>query len=254
VKTSRGAKQHCTPLVNAVQNKSYQKAITTLLKRKPSAFMAVIKAVVSKEMKELFKCNLIRGNQIKALITIKLDDFIRIFKTAAPTMWAIFLFICKKNDRKAHLRMVMSLSILLFARNQQINVLQFVNGLLLHQSMAQKEVVQLLNKLGVCVSYKSIERKLQQASTYVDRELVSWMHETVNNMVCSNYCSIRCKQYRKILEIATLTAVHIVDTMHKTTYSILFKYCQALFKYCQVHTYLTAKFNNCYPVQCYVGS
>ncbi|CAG2236321.1 unnamed protein product [Mytilus edulis] len=123
-------------------------------------------------------------------------------KQTCPLVTELMLLIAG-NKSKQIPRIVSRIAILLFNRNSQMGAIQSINNILMFRDHIRTKVYTTFNRAGLCSSYKSSIRHVDQICQNFDQPVRNWA-----NRVASHYT-------KKLKETAHLVRHKTEDTSNK---------------------------------------
>ncbi|XP_070551390.1 uncharacterized protein [Ptychodera flava] len=171
-------------IISSLCNGSIRKAVRKLL------LTESLQTQSSKGLADAVRIESRKVSKLKQLrcsdLTFNIKSALEEVKKSLPLLWTTLSSVCKKKTPLS--KVLMTVGILVQAKNRTVNGLQHLIGMLMYQSQLQKEGYSFLNHLGITVSYRTVLNKLHVMATQVDDTAISWKHglETNNAMKQSN--------------------------------------------------------------------
>ncbi|KAL4219951.1 Translation initiation factor [Mactra antiquata] len=150
-------------LIKVLVNKGTESAFCKHLSKKQAyraAMTEVVKKQIVKEIQEVVKRreSLLRCSSNEMLFNFDWNTTYSSIEKKMPTLMSL-LKCTVISKKKCSPHIVMAASILLYARNQTINLIQYILGIILDSSGLTKEGLNIVHQIGLTVSHTSIYNK-----------------------------------------------------------------------------------------------
>ena len=196
-----------------LQYGSVSKLIRTLLSASSAESKAAhngISIIVNKQIKSILSDSEtpFSVNNVCDPRQLHLDTLANEVKKKAPLLWTIFVAFVgkKKNNKKILSKLLAAFAILLNARSRKKKFFQVSIGVAMYDCELQKEGYNILNAIGVTVSYQCVMQTLNKVRLTGMNEVLSWkesleMQLGSNILVEHDYCiATKDCQDRRIID------------------------------------------------------
>ncbi|XP_053388275.1 uncharacterized protein LOC128551441 [Mercenaria mercenaria] len=178
-------------VVKCILNKKPALTITKHFARDPNYKAAMVQTVakeINKEASMLPKKreSALKSNSVKDFLNFKWKTQIETLTQKLPTLMLILTQMMGDKLKYRSPHVVVGVCVLLYARCQQLNLLQYILGLTYDRCGLNKEGLSILHAIGLSVSYTSIHNKR--------KHLVKQQEKKIDNVV-RKYVKQTCSEY-----------------------------------------------------------
>jgi hypothetical protein len=169
---SLNLKEKLTPAMKSFASGSIRKGVRLLLGNKDLQAKAIqgVKDAVKIEVSNTLSRNaqIFKKPTIDNMKNFKMEEISECMKDSAPLTWNTLTAISEGKQTGDMIKTVTSACILLNARNKQLNHFQHIVSVALYNNQLQREGINILHKLGLCVSHSTLQRTLNEAKSITD--------------------------------------------------------------------------------------
>jgi len=168
-------------VLDAMRSKNLHRLIPVLLEYPKTRkwICSSLSNAVRKEVSSLLLAEktVLYDDSVDAIQNFKFLDLDNIIRLHCPVLTAVL-----SAEEPSTEKFVTSASIILQQHTQQANILQYIIAINLYHNYIQKDGITFLNKLGISVSYASLNRKLNEAKVVPCKIMKRWRARVENSM------------------------------------------------------------------------
>lgn len=184
------------PLIDSMRGGNVKQILKKVKEVDPEGYQNAIVAEFKGESELLAKeenSRVLRQNDPMSLAEMNLNEMENAVTKSAQTAWKSLCEIARKSNNKVNKRRVLTAFLLLMnCKSQFINRFQMANVITMYRHDLNKEGFHYLARMGVTVTYCTLQKKLKQAEkSEVSRKLSTLKTGMERNQeVCSKRCQV----------------------------------------------------------------
>ena len=200
---SKATEMKYLTICHMLQNGNVSRALKRLLNTsRKETVVNCIKGIVKKELKCFARSEeaqqLFQGRKVKDLRSIDLESLTKTGKSRSPLVWALLTAAAgsKAREHKFAKKLLATFCMILNIHSIHMNTFQYMLAFAMYDNCLEKEGYNVLNVLGLTVSYQSLQTKLTDVREAGAATVTSWKqsleeqhHELTLSEADHSYCA-----------------------------------------------------------------